>query len=158
MGSNVGGPDEEPIGPNAGTSLAAPIAASLFTLANQKLKSEGYDTIGYANPMLYWMGESCPEAFNDVVFGNNTGDGFGDAELDCGVGYPAAPGWDAASGWGSINFIPFVECAMKYQDLKKGATDASSSAESPSSSALGQDGYAFSGLILSTLSLLFWGY
>jgi len=91
-GQMLMGPDGEPAFPVSGTSLAAPIVASLFTLANQKLKSEGYDTIGYANPMLYWMGESCPQAFNDVVFGNNTQSGFGSFDVQCDIGYPATTG------------------------------------------------------------------
>jgi tripeptidyl-peptidase-1 len=57
----------------AGTSLSAPMAAALFSLANQALMRDGYDTIGYANPMLYWMGENCTDAFNDITIGDNHG-------------------------------------------------------------------------------------
>lgn len=35
---------------------------------------------------------------------------------DCLFGFPAAPGWDAATGLGSIRFDPFVSCAKRYQD------------------------------------------
>ena len=98
---------------SAGTSLSAPMAAALFSLANQALMRDGYDVIGYANPMLYWMGENCSDAFNDITIGNNAANQ--DGEL-CNFGFPAAPGWDAASGLGSINFGPFVECAKRYQD------------------------------------------
>ena len=98
----------------SGTSLSAPMAAALFSLANQALMRDGYDTIGYANPMLYWMGENCTDAFNDITIGDITANwGFGD---ECLFGFPAAPGWDAATGFGSINFGPFVECAKRYQD------------------------------------------
>jgi hypothetical protein len=97
----------------SGTSLSAPLAASLFSLANQALTRDGYDTIGYANPMLYWMGENCTDAFNDITIGDITANGDGD---ECLFGFPAAPGWDAATGFGSINFGPFVECAKRYQD------------------------------------------
>lgn len=97
----------------AGTSLSAPLAAGLFTLANQKLMSMGYQKIGYANPMLYWMADNCPSAFNDITIGDNQA---GEEKTPCLVGFPAAPGWDAVTGLGSIKFDPFVECAMKYQD------------------------------------------
>jgi hypothetical protein len=98
---------------NSGTSLSAPMAAAIFTLANQKLMEDGYGIIGYANPMLYWMGENCTEAYNDITIGNNKAGAEG---ADCLYGFPAAPGWDAATGFGSINFGPFVECAKRYQD------------------------------------------
>ena len=52
------------ISATAGTSLSAPMAAALFSLANQALMRDGYDTIGYANPMLYWMGENCTDAIS----------------------------------------------------------------------------------------------
>ena len=94
----------------AGTSLSAPIVASLFTLANQKLVSEGYSKIGYANPMLYWMADECQQAFNDITLGNNQ---IGIDGLPCAFGYPAAPGWDPVTGLGSINFAPFVKCVQK---------------------------------------------
>jgi subtilase family serine protease len=97
----------------SGTSLSAPMAAAVFSLANQKLMEDGYGIIGYANPMLYWMGENCTEAYNDITIGNIKANKDGD---DCLYGFPAVPGWDAATGFGSINFGPFVECAKRYQD------------------------------------------
>lgn len=96
-----------------GTSLSAPMAASMFSLANQKLLEDGYEVIGYANPMLYWMGENCSEAFNDITVGDNQANEIPET---CLYGYPASPGWDASTGLGSINFEPFVNCAKKYQD------------------------------------------
>jgi tripeptidyl-peptidase-1 len=75
----------------AGTSLSAPMAAALFSLANQALMSDGYDVIGYANPMIYWMGENCTDAFNDITVGNNTASDNQPLSV-CDVGFPAAPG------------------------------------------------------------------
>ena len=100
----------------SGTSLSTPLTASLFTLANQKLLDDGYNLIGYANPMLYWMADNCPEAFNDVTMGDNQSDEKGDL---CQYGYPAAVGWDPVTGLGSINFNPFVDCVKLYQDLQR---------------------------------------
>ena len=98
----------------SGTSLSAPFMASFFTLVNEKLFRDGYKTIGYANPMLYWMGENCTDAINDVTIGNNQPNkGDGD---NCLNGFPAAPGWDAVTGLGTIQFEPFVKCAKRHQD------------------------------------------
>ncbi len=99
--------------PSSGTSLAAPMAAAMFTLANQQLLADGYEVIGYANPMIYWMGENCTEAFQDITVGNNKA---GEDGGNCLYGFPAAPGWDPATGFGSIKFDPFVTCAKRYQD------------------------------------------
>jgi hypothetical protein len=104
---------EGDVGAVDGTSLATPLTASMFTLANQLLLEDGYETIGYANPMLYWMGANCTEAFNDITVGNTTAAASGE---ECLFGFPAAPGWDAATGLGSIKFEPFVACAKRYQD------------------------------------------
>lgn len=117
----------------AGTSLSAPLTAGLFSLANQKLIEDGYEKIGYANPMLYWMGESCTEAFNDITDGNIQ---WGSAGSDkCLYGYPAAPGWDAATGLGTIKFDPFVACAKRYQDEVRGDPTGSPPVPTPSPSA-----------------------
>jgi hypothetical protein len=125
----------EGLGSEAGTSLAAPVAAGLFSLANQKLIEDGYEKIGYANPMLYWMGESCTEAFNDITDGNIQ---WGSAASDkCLYGYPAAPGWDAATGLGTIKFDPFVACAKRYQDEVRGDPTGSPPVPTPSPSASG---------------------
>lgn len=130
-GQMLVGEDGEVEGPQTGTSLSAPIIASLFTLANQKLIEQGYEKIGYANPMIYWMGENCPEAFTDVVYGNNTAS---EDDTVCAYGYPATPGWDAVSGWGTINFEPFVDCAIKYQKLGKKPEFPDQDGTQPSSS------------------------
>lgn len=58
-----------------GTALSAPMAAALFSLANQALMRDGHGVIGYANPMLYWMGENCTDAFNDVTIGDTQANG-----------------------------------------------------------------------------------
>jgi tripeptidyl-peptidase-1 len=122
----------EGLGAEAGTSLAAPVMAGLFSLANEKLVEDGYEKIGYANPMLYWMGESCTDAFNDITDGNIQ---WGSDSNKCLYGFPAAPGWDAATGLGTINFEPFVACAKRYQDEVRGNPSGSPPMSTPSPSA-----------------------
>lgn len=98
----------------AGTSFSSPATGALITLVNEQLVGDGYETVGYLNPMIYWMGENCTEAFNDITIGNNQGGKGGN--LTCLFGYPAASGWDPATGFGSIKFEPFIACAKRYQD------------------------------------------
>lgn len=101
--------------PVSGTSYAAPATAAVFTLVNEQLPRDGYGKFGYANPMIYWMGENCTAAFADVTIGDNRGN-KGAPKENCKFGYPAAAGWDPATGFGSIDFEPFVACAKRYQD------------------------------------------
>ena len=51
------------------------------------------------NPLIYWMGENCPNAFNDITYGSNQYPNqaslIGEA-LPCKYGFEAAPGWDVS--------------------------------------------------------------
>jgi len=73
-----------------GTSLSAPAWASFVSLVNQGLGK--YAPIGFANPALYEIAHSGSYAsdFHDITMGNN---GY----------YPAEPGFDDATGLGSLN-------------------------------------------------------
>ena len=52
--------------------------------------------LGFMNPFLYWAAERHPDAFKDVTVGSNR---YSEANAqDCGLGFNAAPGWDAVSG------------------------------------------------------------
>ncbi len=73
-----------------GTSAAAPLWAGGMALINQYLLSKGKTVVGFANPALYGVfnaQQSLP-AFHDVTGGTN-------------LYYPAAAGYDMASGIGS---------------------------------------------------------
>jgi kumamolisin len=81
-------------GQAGGTSASTPLWAATVALINQDLKRKGLHEVGFANPALYWMGENSAKLpakpFHDVSTGNN-------------LGYLAAPGWDFATGWGSMD-------------------------------------------------------
>jgi len=77
-----------------GTSLVAPLYAGLMAVINAFL---GRST-GFLNPTLYRHG---PEICHDVRFGNNDS-GNGPVPPDAPF-YVAGPGWDACTGWGSID-------------------------------------------------------
>jgi kumamolisin len=79
-----------------GTSAATPQFIGLVALADQRLLAAGRPKIGFANPLLYRLGRSGGGALRDVVTGSilfNPGYGCCDAH----------PGYDLASGWGSVN-------------------------------------------------------
>jgi len=81
-------------GQAGGTSAATPLWAATVALINQDLKKKGLREVGFANPAIYWMGQNTAKfsaaPFHDVTTGNN-------------LAYDAAPGWDFATGWGSMD-------------------------------------------------------
>jgi kumamolisin len=72
-----------------GTSAVAPLWAGLVAVLNEHL---GH-TVGYLNPVLYSLPPTTG-AFHDITTGDNDITGHHGA-------YPARPGWDACTGWGS---------------------------------------------------------
>jgi subtilase family serine protease len=90
----------------AGTSAAAPLWAGLAALADQKLSEQGLRAVGFANLPIYAFGGAPArwpaKAFNDVIAGEN-------------LYYPATPGWDPATGWGSPNAAGFVQDLLAYE-------------------------------------------
>jgi tripeptidyl-peptidase I len=72
----------------AGTSASTPLWAGMLTLINEARIAAGKSTLGFINPTLY----ANPQVFNDITVGSNAG---------CDIaGFPAAPGWDPATGLG----------------------------------------------------------
>ena len=77
-----------------GTSAVAPLWAGLIALINQKLKGR----VGFINPRIYSL-PAGSGAFHDVTSGNNRVS----FKKFKNVGYDAQPGWDPASGLGSVD-------------------------------------------------------
>ncbi|KAJ1323356.1 tripeptidyl-peptidase I [Microdochium nivale] len=78
-----------------GTSLSAPLVASMVTLVNEKRLRSGKKAVGFFTPALY----ANPGVLNDITVGSNPG---------CNTtGFRAAPGWDPVTGGGSINYPKF---------------------------------------------------
>jgi len=95
-----------------GTSAAAPIAAGLISSLNGARLALGKPTLGFLNPLLYYLDETRPEAYIDVRFGNNSGGNrLGPSYTSCDWGFKALPGWDASTGLGSLNFDILYEWA-----------------------------------------------
>jgi tripeptidyl-peptidase-1 len=71
-----------------GTSLSAPIFASIITMINQERTNAGKGPVGFINPVMY----KHPEVFNDITLGNAPG---------CHTpGFSAVEGWDPTTGLG----------------------------------------------------------
>jgi subtilase family serine protease len=94
------GQDQDPTSPAGwqaigGTSAAAPVWAALLADADSSTACHG-SAIGFANPALYAAaGAGYANDFNDITSGNNDYTGTN------GGLYPAAVGYDMASGLGS---------------------------------------------------------
>jgi len=78
-----------------GTSAAAPLWAAYTALINQYWGQ----SVGFLNPTLYALGHQASSLafspFHDITKGDN-------------LYYPATPGWDFATGWGSMDGVAFV--------------------------------------------------
>jgi kumamolisin len=79
--------------PIGGTSAVAPLYAGLIALINARLGI----AVGYLNPMLYAMPGGVFQDINDGV--NNRWSG----EATLTPAYTSGRGWDACTGWGSVN-------------------------------------------------------
>ena len=95
--------------PSGGTSAATPTFAAMILLLNQYL---GTDGLGNINPSLYWMAQSSSGVFHDITTGGNYVPCVGGSP-NCGTagnfGYAAGPGWDPATGLGSIDATQMFE-------------------------------------------------
>jgi subtilase family serine protease len=83
-----------------GTSAASPAWAGVVArLVQQRGR------VGFINPRLYQLGRAeqrgGPAVFHDVVTGDNRTNG--------GRGYPAGPGYDLATGWGSVDAAALLD-------------------------------------------------
>jgi kumamolisin len=89
-----------PFGVVGGTSAVAPLYAALIALINASLSKR----IGYLNPTLYGLGSS--GVFRDINDGVSNAVSWTNPDGSVGgpsLGYSSGPGWDACTGWGSIN-------------------------------------------------------
>jgi hypothetical protein len=111
----LGNGNTNPWVPVGGTSAATPLLAGGLALVDQELRMHGHEQLGFVNPMLYELGRSPamrPRLFSDVlVYGNDVGPYIrGDGQpLGC---CNAGPGYDRASGWGSVDLANFAAVAL----------------------------------------------
>jgi kumamolisin len=84
-----------------GTSFASPLWAGVAALLLQHVQAEGLTWPGFMGPMLYDIAATTPGAFHDITKGNN-------------LLYPAAPGWDYATGLGSPDVAALDQAVLEY--------------------------------------------
>ncbi len=89
---------------DCGTSEATPLFAGIVALADQ---SAGH-SLGLINPALYTLSAERAPGLVDVTSGNNTVSFTQDNSLVTVKGFNAGPGYDLASGVGTVNAALFV--------------------------------------------------
>ena len=101
-----------------GTSAATPLLAGGLALVDEDLRLHGRQDLGQVNPLLYQIGRNAGlagQVFGDVTrFSNDVGPyipGNGQPLGCC----TAGPGYDGASGWGSVNVSSFATVALADQ-------------------------------------------
>lgn len=85
-----------------GTSAGVPSFAGILALVEQQIGSTA--GLGNINPILYALGGT--SAFHDVTSGTNSSPcvaGSPNCTGSNSIGFSAAPGYDLASGWGSVD-------------------------------------------------------
>ena len=86
-----------------GTSAASPVWAALILLTDQALLQQQLKPLGWVNPLVYQFGAAVQPypPYHDITAGDN-------------LLYPATPGWDYATGWGSPDAWNFARDAIAY--------------------------------------------
>ena len=107
-----------------GTSLAAPIWAGFSRVIAQLA---GNTRLGNLNPLIYSLANTQYDTagFYDVTSGNNNFNGV--------TGFSAGPGYDQATGWGTIDFNVFANAAKNW--LAASNTPTPTSTMTPSATA-----------------------
>ena len=95
-----------------GTSCAAPMWAAFVALANQQAVANGRPAVGFINPPIYALGQeaSYTLGLHDVTTGNNATP-FTPPGL-----FPALPGYDLSTGWGSPNGANLINALVSPGD------------------------------------------
>ncbi len=96
-----------------GTSLSAPLWAAFTALINQQAAANGEPAAGFLNPALYALGQSpnYTNCFNDITVGNNDASPVGP------VLFPAVPGYDLCTGWGTPKGSNLIQALALPQRL-----------------------------------------
>jgi tripeptidyl-peptidase-1 len=120
----------------SGTSASAPVMAAMVTLWNDIRLAYGLPPLGFLNPFLYGIYEQHPEAFNDIVTGDNAcGAGHGLDEVNCcDYSFAAKPGWDATTGLGSPNFDVIANLVINMDATFPALSSSSNIGQTSSSS------------------------
>ncbi|HUZ44529.1 MAG TPA: S53 family peptidase [Acidimicrobiales bacterium] len=128
------GYDIGPDGTGAGTSLSAPLWQGMWArIQSSDPSPAGY---GFAAPILYTLGDgpSAGTDFNDIVAGDN--------------GYPATPGWDYVTGFGTPNVTSIINDIQVYGLAGSGSGTGGDVPEAPLAALIPILGLAVTGGLL----------
>jgi len=90
---------------DGGTSASTPLFAGIVALVDQRLRAAGRPPLGFANPLFYLLGRHGGRgALRDIAKGSNSVLWKGCCK--------AFPGYDRASGWGSVNATGLAAAAL----------------------------------------------
>jgi len=87
--------------PVGGTSASAPIFGAIISLLNTLSMERSGKPLGFLNPLLYRMSAEQPNAFHDIVVGDNICTEQG-CQPQC-KGFKCTKGWDPVTGLGTPN-------------------------------------------------------
>lgn len=83
-----------------GTSCAAPIWAGFLSLVHEARLARGLPPLGFFGPLLYNIARTIPGTLHDIADGSSNGY------------YPAVPGFDLVTGWGTLNGAPMMDALV----------------------------------------------
>jgi len=102
--------------PVGGTSVSAPVVASMISLLNQVSIKKTGKPLGFVSPLLYKMYADDRSIFNDITVGDNKCT-EGGCSPSC-QGYYCAPGWDPVTGLGTMSYSAAEDYLIKMFDAR----------------------------------------
>jgi len=120
--------------PQGGTSHAAPLLAGIIALADQVAKAR----VGYLNDALYRLAGTADHGSASGIVDVTTGSNSLSRSLV--PGYEAVPGYDLATGLGTLNasaFVPAIVAATKGQHQPLAQSGAAPSTSATATAATG---------------------
>jgi len=124
-----------------GTSAASPSFAGVVALLNQYVVSSGLQSapgLGNINPALYRLAQTTTNVFHDITQGNNMVPCVANS-LGCTNGYlgfSAGPGYDQATGLGSVDVFNLIN-QWKTSSTSQGSATTTTLIINPGSITLG---------------------
>ena len=101
-----------------GTSEASPLFSGIVAIADQAAHRD----LGWLNPTLYGLGDGSRSPLTDITLGNNSVAGTQQLPPDAGTpfavtGYNTTPGYDLASGLGTVDGAQLVGALTRYRSF-----------------------------------------
>jgi subtilase family serine protease len=103
-----------------GTSEASPLFSGIVAIADQAAHRD----LGWLNPSLYGLGDGSRSPLTDISLGNNSVAGTQQLAPETGdpfavTGYNATPGYDLASGLGTVDGARLVGALASYRSFSR---------------------------------------